>query len=59
MITGEVVGGKVKVKVEVIQSCPSLCDPVDYTVLGILYSRMLGWVAFLLLQGIGGRQREI
>ena len=34
-----------KVKVEVSQLCPILCDPVDYTVPGILQARILGWVA--------------
>ena len=29
------------------QSCPTLCDPVDYTVHGILQARILEWVAFL------------
>ena len=33
-------------KVEVIQSCPTLCDPMDYTVHGILQARILKWVAF-------------
>ena len=32
-------------KVEVSQSCPNFCDPVDYTVHGILQARMLEWVA--------------
>ena len=27
---------KSEVKVKVIQSCPTLCDPMDYTVHGIL-----------------------
>ena len=27
------------------QSCPTLCDPVDYTVHGILQARILEWVA--------------
>ena len=31
----------VKVKVLVAQSCPSLCDPMDYTVHGILQARIL------------------
>ena len=35
-----------KVKVKVIQSCPILCDPMDYTVHGILHARILEWVAF-------------
>ena len=34
------------VKVKVAQSCPILCDAVDYTVLGILQARILEWVAF-------------
>ena len=31
---------------KVAQSCPTLCDPVDYTVHGILQARTLEWVAF-------------
>ena len=34
------------VKVKVTQSCPTLCDPMDYTVHGILQARILEWVAF-------------
>ena len=34
------------VKVKVTQSCASLCDPIDYTVHGILQARILEWVAF-------------
>ena len=30
----------------VAQSCPTLCDPMDYTVHGILQARILKWVAF-------------
>ena len=33
-------------KVKVIQSCPALCDPKDYTFHGILQARILEWVAF-------------
>ena len=33
-------------KVKVAQLCPILCDPVDYTVDGILQARILEWVAF-------------
>ena len=33
-------------EVKVAQSCPTLCDPVDYTVHGILQARILEWVAF-------------
>ena len=35
-----------EVKVKVAQSCPTLCDPTDYTVHGILQARILEWVAF-------------
>ena len=28
------------------QSCLTLCDPMDYTVYGILQARILEWVAF-------------
>ena len=33
-------------KVKVTQSCPTLCDPKDCTVHGILQARTLEWVAF-------------
>ena len=39
-------------KVKVTQSCPTLCDPMDYTPHGILQVRILEWVAYPLLQGI-------
>ena len=32
-------------KVKVAQLCPALRNPKDYTVHGILYARMLEWVA--------------
>ena len=32
--------------VKVTQLCPTLCDPMDYTVHGILQARILEWVAF-------------
>jgi len=32
-------------KVKVAQSCPTLCDPMDYIVHGILQARILEWVA--------------
>ena len=35
-----------KVKVKVAQLCPILCDPMDYTVYGILQARILEWIAF-------------
>ena len=31
---------------KVAQSCPTLCDPMDYTVHEILQARILEWVAF-------------
>ena len=40
-----------KVKVKVAQSCPTLCDLMDYTVHGILQARILGWVAFPFSRG--------
>ena len=33
-------------EVKVAQSCPTLLDPMDYTVHGILQARILEWVAF-------------
>ena len=33
-------------EVKVAQSCPTLCDPMDYTGHGILQARVLEWVAF-------------
>ena len=41
----------VKVKVKVTQSCPTLCDPMDYIVHGIFQARILEWVVFSLLRG--------
>ena len=32
-------------KVKVAQSCPTLCDPMDYTVRGILQARILECIA--------------
>ena len=31
---------------KVAQSCPTLCNPMDYTVHGIVQARILEWVAF-------------
>ena len=39
------------VKVKVAQLCPTLCDPTDYTVHGILQARILEWVAILFSRG--------
>ena len=38
-------------KVKVAQSCPTLCDPMDYTVHEILQARTLEWVAFPFSRG--------
>ena len=40
-----------KVKVKVAQSCWTLCDPMNYTVHGILQARILEWVAFPFSRG--------
>ena len=37
---------KTKVEVKVTQSCPTLCDPMDYKVHVILQPRILEWVGF-------------
>ena len=37
--------------VKVAQLCPTLCDPVDYTVHGILQARILEWVAIPFSRG--------
>ena len=42
---------KVKSESEVTQSCPTLQDPMDYTVHGILQARILEWVAFPFSRG--------
>ena len=38
-------------KVKVAQSCPPLCNPMDYTVHGTLQARILEWVAFPFSRG--------
>ena len=38
-------------EVTVAQSCPTLCDPMDYIVHGILQARILEWVAFPFSRG--------
>ena len=43
--------GRKKVTVKFTQSCLTLCDPMDYTVLGILQARMLEWVAIRFSKG--------
>ena len=41
----------ISVKVKVTQLCMTLCDPMDYTVYGILQARILEWVAFPVSRG--------
>ena len=36
-----------KIQEKAVQSCLTLCDPMDYTVRGILQARILEWVAIL------------
>ena len=38
-------------KEKVAQSCLNLCDPMDYTVHGILQARILEWVGFPFSRG--------
>ena len=40
-----------KRKMKVAQSCLTLCDPMDYTVHGILQARILEWVAIPFSRG--------
>ena len=40
-----------EIKVKVAQSCPILCDPMDYTVHGIFQARIPEWVAFPFSRG--------
>ena len=37
--------------VEFAQLCLTLCDPMDYTVHGILQARVLEWIAFPFSRG--------
>ena len=41
---------------KVAHSCPTLCDPMDYTVHGILQARILEWVAFPFSGGVFSTQ---
>ena len=50
---------KVRVKVKVAQSCPTLCNPMDYTVCGIFQARILEWVAFLFSRGSSQPRSQI
>ena len=48
---------EVILKVKVAQLCLTFCDPIDYTVLGILQARILEWVAFPFSRG-GSQSRD-
>ena len=39
------------VKVKITQLGPTVCNPMDYTVHGILLARILEWVAFPISRG--------
>ena len=41
-------------EMKVAQLCPTLCDPMDYTIHGILQARMLEWVAIRFSRGSSG-----
>ena len=43
---GQTKGLHTRSEAKVTQSCPTLCDPVDSAVHGILQARILEWVAF-------------
>ena len=47
----ELASGLAKVKVKVSLSCPTLCDPMDYTIHGILQARELEWVVIPFSRG--------
>ena len=44
-------------KAKITQSCLTLCNPMDYTVHGILQARILEWVAFPFSRG-SSQQRD-
>ena len=41
----------ISMKVKFTQSCPTLCNPMDYIVHGILQARILEWAAFPFSKG--------
>ena len=40
-----------KSSVVAVAPCPTLCDPMDYTVHGIFQARILEWVTFAFSRG--------
>ena len=51
MAFNPVTSWQMKVKVNVTQSCLTLCDHMDYTAHGILQARILEWIAFPFFRG--------
>ena len=48
---GSLIMKAVAAAAKLLQLCPTLCDPMDYTVHGILQARILDWVAFPFSRG--------
>ena len=46
-------------KVKVTQLCPTLCDPMDYTIHGILQARILEWAAFPFSRGSSNSMSDV
>ena len=46
LVFHQVFKGSINVKVIVAPLCPAFCDPMDYSVHGILQARILEWVVF-------------
>ena len=52
IILGKIMCKKILIiSVKVTQSCPTLCDLMDYTVHGILQARILEWIAVAFSRG--------
>ena len=47
-----------EVKVKVSQLCPTLCDPMNYIVHGILQARILEWVVYPFSSGSSWRRNR-
>ena len=45
MLVSSIQGNESAMKVKVAQSCPTLCNPMDYAVHGILQARIQEWIA--------------
>ena len=46
-------------EVKVAQLCPTLCNPMDYTVCGLLQAGILEWAAFSFSRGSSQRRDRI